>query len=528
MKLRPSAAHVPATAPLVQDAGDLRARRREAGRPRASPTTGPARQRTPGRGRTSARRPGSTSETGEQWRVMGGSSGNDAGSRFYAKRKITPGIIFRLTERPPALRIYLARYIFRERHMTRPPSPMSPHLLSDPPGAGRSRPARARHHAGSARAHGRRHAPVAGHALPQPAEAGAGGADRGRPPGPAEPMGPAARVSSGSRRPAAAPAPPKPAGCRRLLTPPERRICSRRGGPDPDARAIVLAGALSRALHAPAAARSSSAAAGAELAWAADACIARERARFGARRRRRWPGSVSSSRPSGHGDQAPVAGGPLCHLERPGDAASLLEAFMDSFLKDLRYAIRALRRQPTFTSDHHADARARHRRQHRHLQRRQRRHAAAAAVSAAGTARVHHEPVPEPRASTSSGCRCRSSSSSATNNRSFESVGAYRSARSTRTSNPPRRPSPALVTPELMPTLGVPPLRGRWFTRRTRCPTPPPWRSSRASCGRARSAATQAIVGQHVHDRRRRDTRRRHHAARATTSTISGSRSGCR
>jgi predicted permease len=51
-------------------------------------------------------------------------------------------------------------------------------------------------------------------------------------------------------------------------------------------------------------------------------------------------------------------------------------------------------------------------------------------------------------------------------NRSFQSVGAYRAgAVNLGTQDQPRRVSSALVTSELMPTLGVAPIRGRQFTR---------------------------------------------------------------
>ena len=47
-----------------------------------------------------------------------------------------------------------------------------------------------------------------------------------------------------------------------------------------------------------------------------------------------------------------------------------------------------------------------------------------------------------------------------------------------------------------MPTLGVTPLAGRWFTAEDSCRTPSRSRSCRGSCGSDRSAAIPAIVGQ--------------------------------
>src|SRR5262245_6915818 len=47
------------------------------------------------------------------------------------------------------------------------------------------------------------------------------------------------------------------------------------------------------------------------------------------------------------------------------------------------------------------------------------------------------------------------------NNKAFSSVGAYSIGAVNLESTPPSRPVSALVTPELMPTLGVQPYRGR-------------------------------------------------------------------
>jgi len=49
-------------------------------------------------------------------------------------------------------------------------------------------------------------------------------------------------------------------------------------------------------------------------------------------------------------------------------------------------------------------------------------------------------------------------------NSTFQSVGAYTTAAVNLGTDPPTRPTAAAVTPELMPTLGVRPTVGRWFT----------------------------------------------------------------
>jgi putative ABC transport system permease protein len=59
-------------------------------------------------------------------------------------------------------------------------------------------------------------------------------------------------------------------------------------------------------------------------------------------------------------------------------------------------------------------------------------------------------------------------------NRAFASVGAYNVGAANLGTTTPTRPARALVTPELMPTLGVPPLHGRWFTAADSVPNAPP------------------------------------------------------
>jgi putative ABC transport system permease protein len=60
------------------------------------------------------------------------------------------------------------------------------------------------------------------------------------------------------------------------------------------------------------------------------------------------------------------------------------------------------------------------------------------------------------------------------NNKAFSSVGAYSVGAIKLETTPPSRPVSALVTPELMPTLGVQPYRGRWFTAEDSVPNAPP------------------------------------------------------
>src|SRR5947209_9375023 len=55
-------------------------------------------------------------------------------------------------------------------------------------------------------------------------------------------------------------------------------------------------------------------------------------------------------------------------------------------------------------------------------------------------------------------------------NRSFETVGAYTVRAANLGTDVPSRPVTALVTHELRPALGVPPIRGRMFTREETLP----------------------------------------------------------
>ena len=59
-------------------------------------------------------------------------------------------------------------------------------------------------------------------------------------------------------------------------------------------------------------------------------------------------------------------------------------------------------------------------------------------------------------------------------NQAFSSVGAYSVGAVNLDTTPPTRPVSALVTSELMPALGVRPLRGRWFEASDSVPNAPP------------------------------------------------------
>jgi len=60
------------------------------------------------------------------------------------------------------------------------------------------------------------------------------------------------------------------------------------------------------------------------------------------------------------------------------------------------------------------------------------------------------------------------------NNTTFSGVGAYSVGAVNLETTPPGRPVSALVTPELMPVLGVQPFRGRWFNAQDSVPNAPP------------------------------------------------------
>src|SRR6186713_3098179 len=59
-------------------------------------------------------------------------------------------------------------------------------------------------------------------------------------------------------------------------------------------------------------------------------------------------------------------------------------------------------------------------------------------------------------------------------NQAFSSIGAYTTSAINLDTNPPSRPVQALVTPELLPTLGVAPMAGRVFTSEDSMPRAEP------------------------------------------------------
>jgi len=199
--------------------------------------------------------------------------------------------------------------------------------------------------------------------------------------------------------------------------------------------------------------------AGAELELAADACIAREQARLGrlgivtARLRLttdiiatafalRWP--------------APP---PVHDTRRRG----VIEALMDNMLKDFLYAVRGLRRQPGFAFLTVLTL---------------------ALGIGANTAifsvvnGVLLRPLPYPKADQLEYVTTRFPALGfeqfwmsppelielADHNESFSALGGFRSTSVTVNTTPPSRPNAGLVTTGLMPTLGVTPLAGRWFS----------------------------------------------------------------
>jgi predicted permease len=139
-----------------------------------------------------------------------------------------------------------------------------------------------------------------------------------------------------------------------------------------------------------------------------------------------------------------------------------VEGLMDNFRKDVRYAIRALRRQPAFTFIVVVTL---------------------ALGIGANTAvfsvlnAVVLRPLPYPHPSeleliTSQFPQIGFDQFWVSmpefveyrdHNHSFVSVGAYRADEVNLGVDPPARVVDGLVTPELMPTLGVPPMAGRWF-----------------------------------------------------------------
>jgi predicted permease len=84
------------------------------------------------------------------------------------------------------------------------------------------------------------------------------------------------------------------------------------------------------------------------------------------------------------------------------------------------------------------------------------------------------------------------------NNQSFASVGAYSVGAVNLEITPPARPVSALVTPELMPTLGVQPYRGRWFTPADSAPNAPPVAILSQEIWERMFGADESIVGKSI------------------------------
>jgi putative ABC transport system permease protein len=83
-------------------------------------------------------------------------------------------------------------------------------------------------------------------------------------------------------------------------------------------------------------------------------------------------------------------------------------------------------------------------------------------------------------------------------NRAFASVGAYTVGAVNLGTDPPSRPVRAIVTAELMPTLGVKPLAGRWFTNEDTAPKAEPvailsWELWHRAYGESRALLGQTI-----------------------------------
>ena len=83
-------------------------------------------------------------------------------------------------------------------------------------------------------------------------------------------------------------------------------------------------------------------------------------------------------------------------------------------------------------------------------------------------------------------------------NQTFQSVGGYSVGAVNLETTPPARPVSALVTVELMPTLGVQPLRGRWFKPEDAVPNAPPVAVLSWELWQRAFGGDEAIVGQPI------------------------------
>ncbi len=83
-------------------------------------------------------------------------------------------------------------------------------------------------------------------------------------------------------------------------------------------------------------------------------------------------------------------------------------------------------------------------------------------------------------------------------NQAFQSVGAYSVGAVNLETTPPARPVSALVTAELMPTLGVNPHRGRWFKPEDSVPNAPPVAILSYELWQRTFGGDEGIVGQMI------------------------------
>ena len=208
------------------------------------------------------------------------------------------------------------------------------------------------------------------------------------------------------------------------------------------------------------------AAAGSELEQAALACLARERARLGrAGTLIAWVRLAADTLGTSIALRFPAP-------PPPTPRRGFIEALMDNLKKDFRYALRGLRRQPGFA-------------------------ALTVLTLALGIGAntaifsvvngVLLRPLPYPNAeqleyvtSTFPGQGFDQFWLSIPEvleleryNQSFSSLGAYRAAAFNVDTTPPIRPTVGVLTAGFMPTLGVRPLMGRWFTEADSVPGAP-------------------------------------------------------
>lgn len=83
-------------------------------------------------------------------------------------------------------------------------------------------------------------------------------------------------------------------------------------------------------------------------------------------------------------------------------------------------------------------------------------------------------------------------------NSTFQSVGAFATGAVNLGADPPMRPNSAVVTPEFMPTLGVRPLAGRWFTAADSLPNADPVMILSAELWRRAFGADPTVVGRRL------------------------------